>query len=601
MKTENFKQQILSGKNSGNDNSPTKLVLSVFVLLGIIIFQSANAEESVPAIPVPYPIIDPGRVQERLSATQQQPFKPEKKINEQIIPVKKSESSLVAPAAEDMVRFKLSALIIEGVSVYKKKELLQYYHSYLGKDVSLSDLQNIASKITNHYRNDGYVLSKAIVPPQEIASGKTTIQVIEGFIANIYIEGSNSKIESQIKKYGEKIKGMRPLQIKNLERYILLLNDISGVTVKTVLSPSVSQVGAADLTLIVEQQRLQANAYYDNRSSKYLGPQEIIASGSISDVIMAADNLLLQTVDTTLSHEIRYLQLGYNFPLGATDWRVNINGSYTETKPGFVLKDLDLVGRSKNWGIKIEYPLLRTRNKNLWIYGKFDWLDSYTNFPTATLFKDHIRSLRFGAAYDFTDKLRGTNLISLEYSKGLNLFGASPLKPKTPLSRQNAPSDYKKLVLNASRYQSFGTRWMLVANANGQYSFNNPLLSAEEFSFGGGQVGRAYDSSEISGDLGVTGKLELRFNTFPELKFLQQIQYYTFYEIGAIWNIGNNFTQPNKDSGADLGGGLRATFNKYFYSNLELAKPLTKKVETQVTTGESGKDWRLFFGLGVKL
>jgi hypothetical protein len=47
--------------------------------------------------------------------------------------------------------------------------------------------------------------------------------------------------------------------------------------------------------------------------------------------------------------------------------------------------------------------------------------------------------------------------------------------------------------------------------------------------------------------------------------------------------------------------GLRATFNSYFYGNLEVAKPLTRKIDTQVLDGKSGKAWRLYFGLGVKL
>jgi hemolysin activation/secretion protein len=217
------------------------------------------------------------------------------------------------------------------------------------------------------------------------------------------------------------------------------------------------------------------------------------------------------------------------------------------------------------------------------------------------LMRLRIRSVRLGILYDFIDKWSGSNFINLEFSKGLSGLGASPLEPLTPLTRYHGRSNYNKINIGVSRYQSLGTRWMLVASTSGQYSFKNKLLSAEEFSFGGMQFGRAYDPSEIVGDSGADGRLELQVKTYPDKSFLQQIQYYTFYEMGAVWNVGADFDQAYKDSGADLGVGLRANFNERFYGNLEFAKPLTRKVDTQVLAGEGGRDWRFYFGLGVKL
>jgi hemolysin activation/secretion protein len=289
----------------------------------------------------------------------------------------------------DAVKFKLSEVVVSGVTVFKKDELLQYYKPYLNKDISLLDLQNIANAITAYYRKNDYVLSRAIIPAQKILSGKAHIQVIEGYVGAIYIEGGTSKVHSQIEKYGEKIKQMRPLQVKKLERYVLLLNDIPGLVVKTVLSPAVSAVGAADLTFVVEQKRISGDIHYDNRGSRYLGPSEVIAIVSVADVIRAADNLLLRTVVTPTNNELRYLSLGYGCPLGISGLRINVSGDLTETKPGFTLSDFDLVGNNKSWGIRLEYPLLRTRTKNLWLEGKFDWLDSHTDFNAAPILRDH--------------------------------------------------------------------------------------------------------------------------------------------------------------------------------------------------------------------
>ena len=56
----------------------------------------------------------------------------------------------------------------------------------------------------------------------------------------------------------------------------------------------------------------------------------------------------------------------------------------------------------------------------------------------------------------------------------------------------------------------------LYVSVRGQYSAV-PLLSSEEFSFGGNVSGRGYDPSEISGDQGVAATIELRYSGLPEL------------------------------------------------------------------------------------
>ncbi len=572
------------------------IVLPVFLLL---YFQSVVADPISGIAPQDYPKFDPARLKERMAPPEEAGTgsyvkpQPREKINK--VEVREPPSK---PAVETLpvIKFKLTKIIIDGITVYKKGELVQYYKPYLNKDISFQDLQNIANDITARYRKDGYMLSRAIVPAQEIKAGEVDIQVIEGYISEIYIEGDvSSKIRADINKCGEKIKQMRPLQINKLERYVLMLNDVPGLTAKTVLSPASNNLGAAELTFVIEQKRAEANFSYDNRGTLYMGPDEAIGMVSVRDFIVGADNLSLQTVDTPTHSELRCIQVLYGFPLGINGWRVNFEGNFTETNPGYSIKELDIVGRSKTWNIEIEYPLLRSRTKNVWVYGEFEWLDTYTHFKESTVFKDQIRSLKFGASYDFIDEYKGGNLIGFEISKGLV---HSPFNQVPPLSRPKGRSDYLKTAANVSRYQSLGDRFVLLLAGSGQWSFNQQMLSAKEFAFGGQQFGRAYDPSEIAGDSGIVGKIELRANTYPNLRFLQQIQCYTFYDIGVMWSVG---VDEVKNSGSCLGGGLRTTFDNHFYGNIELTKPLTTPVDTQVSSGVNGKGWRLFYSLGLKM
>ncbi|CAL7962624.1 hypothetical protein GAMM_30103 [Gammaproteobacteria bacterium] len=135
--------------------------------------QSAKGDPgfSYPTIPV----IDPGRIQERIV-----PAEPRNLVNPTEILEQKNTSISKSQKSVVTTKFKLSNIVVSGVTVYKKGELQQYYKSYLGKDISLSDLKNIAAAITKHYHDQGYVFSRAIIPVQQFVSGKAYIQVIEG-------------------------------------------------------------------------------------------------------------------------------------------------------------------------------------------------------------------------------------------------------------------------------------------------------------------------------------------------------------------------------------------------------------------------------------
>ena len=583
---------------------PRWLLVSVLFWILASYFQSALGDPAIPNLsnlpitPSAYPQIDPARVKLKLAVPEEAGtgsyVKPSHGLKQEPEKNKKKSGAATGPA----LKFKLSDVNIIGATVYSKSVLSQYYKSYLGKNISFQDLQNVTDAITARYRQDGYVISRAIVPAQEVRKGVVDIRIIEGYVSEVYTEGEISKVRARIEACGKKVKQMRPLQAKKLEHYVLSLNDIPGLTVKTVLSPSAIIVGAADLTFVVEQKRVSADVSFDNRGTRYMGPDQVVGVVVVNDFITGADSISLQTVDTPFTSELRYIQGAYSFPLGIGGWRVNLDANLTETSPGFVIKDFGVVGRSKDWGIGIEYPLVRTRTKNVWIYGQFEWLDSYTDCQGVILFQDNIRSLRFGASYDFVDSFKGSNLIGFEVSKGLTnvplILGPSDIPTSRPLGR----GDYFKISANASRYQSLGERFVLLLAANGKCSFKKPLLSAEELGFGGQQFGRAYDPSEITGDSGVVNKAELRANIYPNLRFLQQIQYYTFYDIGFLWGSG-----PGGDrySGSNLGGGLRATFDRYFYGNIELSKPLTRGVATQETLSSNPNAWRLFFSAGVKI
>ena len=76
--------------------------------------------------------------------------------------------------------FVLSAVNIDGATVFSSEELAKSFELYLASRIGQPELDKIAADITERYRRAGYLLSYAVVPEQSVSSGIVGIRVIEG-------------------------------------------------------------------------------------------------------------------------------------------------------------------------------------------------------------------------------------------------------------------------------------------------------------------------------------------------------------------------------------------------------------------------------------
>ena len=96
------------------------------------------------------------------------------------------------PRGDTRPLFKLRAVSVEGMSAIGRDTVVEIYRPYIGKTVSQADLAAMASAITDVYRTAGYHLSRAMVPPQDIKNGRIRIKVIEGYIAELAVQGEGA-------------------------------------------------------------------------------------------------------------------------------------------------------------------------------------------------------------------------------------------------------------------------------------------------------------------------------------------------------------------------------------------------------------------------
>jgi hemolysin activation/secretion protein len=120
------------------------------------------------------------------------------------------------------------------------------------------------------------------------------------------------------------------------------------------------------------------------------------------------------------------------------------------------------------------------------------------------------------------------------------------------------------------------------------------LLSSEEFGVGGKAYGRAFDSSEISGDSGFSVRGELQRILEVSQDGPDYAMIYGFGDYGAVWNYESG-SRHGRRSLASAGVGVRFGLFKQFDANLELAKPFIA-----VPTSTLDRGMRIFFNLSTR-
>jgi len=506
----------------------------------------------------------------------------------------RQEPSSLGPQATQ-IKFKLTKIILEDNHVYSDKQLSVVYKDKLNTEISVAELQNIVQEITNYYRNNGYILSRAVLPPQHVQNGIVHVRIVEGYISHVNVIGVPKGAKPLVRAYGEKIAQSRPLQMKVMEHYLRIANEIPGMQVKAVLEPSKTETGASDLNLSAEERTLTGSFSYDNYGTRYIGPNQDTINAALNSIFRPGDTTRATYATTTRPQQLKFYDVSYQAPLGSNGMTGALGKNHSSTIPGMDLATVEINGDSSTYYSILQYPLLRTRAQNLTLDGGFIYLDSQVTSFDSPLYTDHLRTIKFGGNYDFADRFNGSNLLGIHAEQGLNIFGASNNPNSFTTSRFGADGIFTKFVVQAARIQPIYGKFSLFLLANGQYSFN-PLLASEQYGFGGSQLGRGYDPAEIIGDKGVGGTIELRMDVAPGWALLNSFEPYLFYDAGVIWNLKDVIGIKSKQSITSTGLGSRFIFTKNLSGNLMIAQPLTKSVAAMELIGR-GRNPRGFFSI----
>ncbi len=455
--------------------------------------------------------------------------------------------------------------------------------------------------ITAKYGAAGYVLSRAIVPPQNFGrhNAVVQIQVVEGYVDNVVWPMEKlARYRNFFDDYTARIIADRPANIRTLERYLLLANDLPGLKFATTLKPSPTHPNASTLIVEVTEKRIDAIARIDNRGTTQRGPWQYLGSATVNNIIGAHEAFTVTYAGTFQVEELQYLAASYRQVLNSEGLTGFINASYGFGRPGGdLLRALEYKTRSAIVEAGLTYPVIRTRETNLYLTA-LGFVTNDESFQFGDPFTlDRIRGLRLKGDADWADRFLGINQANLTFSQGLPILGATPnadpnvLFPPLPTASTNAgQTDFTKIEGLYSRTQPLFAGISAFFAAYGQYAFT-PLLVSEQCSYGGRFFGRAYDPAQFLGDSCWMALGEARYDIPNTIKQLTRAQLYAYADHGETYNIDPALGTPKQQAASSVGVGARAVWEDTYSVDLSIAKPVD---------GPRRDELRAFVILGAK-
>ncbi len=466
----------------------------------------------------------------------------------------------------------------------------QLIKSVTNKLIDLRTIPVLANQLKNCYHQAGYILNGVGIPSQNISRkvGKVIFNVVDGHIKRVDLVGDSPKgATKQLQRYLNKIQSMKPFNVKEAERYLLLANDIPGITLKGQLKLDPQYPTTAVYQVQVQRQAYSGVINANNRGSEEVGPVQTLAQVTFYD-LWAADNFQLTAAKTVpLLYELSYLSASYGLQIGEEGTQLTASEIHTHTKPGASSRSLKLDGNYNQFEISIAQPIIRSLGQNLSLLGNLYHSDNTSSQPSRSFFNDKITALQGGLSYELM-ALGGDNKAQGLITHGFPLNGDHSNFP----SRTNATQDFNHFNVTASHFRYLTERVSALLVATGQYS-HNALPVSEQLSFGGDLYGLAYQPSELTGDKGYIGSASLRYDLTPFSVF-KKVQPFVTYDNGKLWNNSPGTSESRSTSGSSLAIGVNGMIKNDLLATLTLAKPMTT-----APSNDSSKAWVGFFNISL--
>lgn len=454
------------------------------------------------------------------------------------------------PPADGVPRVTVQQIDVIGSTIFDEDDFAPITQPYVGQALTFEELRSIADRITQLYLDGGYITSRAIlVADQDVTQGVVQIQVIEGSLEAVEIEG-NDRINSSYIRSRVRLGGRTPLNQGRLEDQLRLLRlDPLFANIEASLRAG-SGIGQSILTVrVTEADPFTSSFSADNYSPPSVGSERLGVAGTLRSPTGLGDEVSASyTRSTTGGSDV--FDFSYRVPLNPMNGTLQLRvapSEYRITDSQFA--GLNIEGGAELYELSFRQPLIRTPREEFALSLGFTHRDGETLISDVLVDASTTSVVKFGQDYVRRD-VTGAWAVRSQFSFGTGLLDATSNPDPQP------DGQFFSWLGQAQRVQVLSQDHLLIVQADLQLS-PDPLLASQQFVIGGGQSLRGFRQNIRSGDNGFRFSVEDRIAIQRNEAGAPTLQLAPFVDVGTVWNVDENPNDlPDQTFLAGIGLGL---------------------------------------------
>ncbi len=506
-----------------------------------------------------------------------------------------SNQGLPTTTAPEM--FEIQAIDVAGVTILRAGEVEKIVYPFLGPGKSSADVEGARKALQDAYTERGFEAVIVETPPQidtAFAQGLVQIKVNETPIGAVEVTGSKYHSAKAVARAIPSLETGKPIDFKALQAEISAANRFPDRTI-TPRFKAGAVPGTIDAELRVRGSLpFHASLELNNDNSANTTPLRLSGSVRYTNLWGVGHTITVGgVVAPQNTDDSEVISASYSAPIIGSPWTLLAFG-YRSNSNIAALGGTNVLGNGYQIGTRAIYRLPTDK-----AYHAFSIGADYKNFEQDIVFQDTVFSspieyipVVFG--YTFS-KATQTEQIDVNLNATLGLRVLKQERCRDPLnilecdivggfrSRDvDSTENFTHINFDASYTLGFKGDWVVVAKASGQYA-DAHLVTNEQFALGGVSTVRGYFQSEIVGDVGIGGSVELRTPSFATAigSFVDDLRLFGFAEGGHTRIIDPLLDQKSKFEIGSVGGGARIKLFNRLTGEVAVGVPIVSSVNVQ--------------------
>jgi hemolysin activation/secretion protein len=444
------------------------------------------------------------------------------------------------------VKVYVREILVLGSTVFTPQELAQVTDPYQNREITSEDIESLRLAMTLLYVKHGYSTSGALVPDQAITDGVLTLQIIEGRLSRINVEGNywfwSSYFTSRLQRDAGPPVNVHALQ----QRLQLFQTDPRIERINADLRPGETRGQSALNVRVAERRPIKAWVEYNNFSAPGVGSNRVMGTIVDENLLGFGDRVSVQYgqsfgTDSNARGSGINPNLNVNYVIPFTPYDTTFAVDYRRTDFTVIdsaVKALDIDGKFESIGLTFRQPVFRTLSQEfaLSLSGQSEsfrtsLLGNPFEFQSgSTNGLSQVSALRFAQEYVHRTQDQVISALS-RMSFGLPVLGAT-----VNSGPDQATGEFFSWLGQTQLVRRLNpTRVTLLARADLQLS-NKHLFLMEQMAVGGRYSVRGYREFTQLGDNAFLGSLETRIPVYTTAVGEELLYLVPFFDYGRAWN-----------------------------------------------------------------